>query len=209
MIATAAVLAKDEKVTIGRPITGYEVRLLNDNLETVPAGEAGELCIGGLGVARGYLNRPELTAAKFINDPVPGSGQRLYRSGDLARFLPDGNLEYLGRADDQVKVRGYRIELSEIEAVLLQCPGVLAAAVTVHAESQRLAAYIVARSDQPPQRAVIRDTLVTRLPSYMVPATLDEITALPLTVAGKVDRKRLPAPDSAAARWPARRHRGA
>jgi len=195
VIATAAVLAPGEPVTIGRPIDGYTVHLLDESLQPVAVGEPGELCIGGLGVARGYLNRPELEQTKFmVVDGLAGGPQRLYRSGDLTRQLPDGNLEYLGRADDQVKVRGYRIELSEIEAVLLQCPGVLAAAVSVHAASQRLAAYVVARSNEKPVPAVIRDTLAERLPAYMMPATLDELPALPLTVAGKVDRRQLPEP---------------
>ncbi len=195
VIATAAVLVPNEPVTIGRAIDGYTTWLLSESLDPVPIGEPGELCIGGPGVARGYLNRPELNQAKFIvTDKLGGPPQRLYRSGDLVRQRPDGNLEYLGRADDQVKVRGYRIELSEIESVLLQCPGVLAAAVAVHGESQRLAAYIVARSDPKPVPAQIREILSTRLPAYMVPASLDELPALPLTVAGKVDRRRLPEP---------------
>jgi non-ribosomal peptide synthetase-like protein len=195
VIATAAILHPNQKVTIGRPIAGYQVYLLDPDLAPVPPGEPGELCIGGDGVARGYLNRPELEQAKFVVTAKPtGTALRLYRSGDRARQLPDGNLEYLGRTDDQVKVRGFRIELSEIEAVLLQCPGVLAAAVTVHGASQRLAAYIVPRSDLRPERAVIRDRLIEQLPSYMVPASLDELPALPFTIAGKVDRKQLPAP---------------
>ena len=195
VIATAAVLSPGEPVTIGRAIDGYSVYLLDENLKPVAPGEAGELCIGGLGVARGYLNRPELEQTKFVVlSGLADQPQRLYRSGDLTRQLPDGNLEYLGRADDQVKVRGYRIELSEIEAVLLQCPGVLAAAVSVHAASQRLAAYIVPRSTGKPVQARIRDILTERLPAYMVPATLDELPVLPLTVAGKVDRRQLPEP---------------
>lgn len=197
VIATAALLAPGQPVTIGRPIEEYTTCLLSEALEPVPQGEPGELCIGGPGVARGYLNRPELNQAKFIvKDAQSARPQRLYRSGDLARQLPDGNLEYLGRADDQVKVRGYRIELSEIESVLLQCPGVLAAAVAVHGASQRLAAYIVARAGQRPVPAEIREVLRQRLPPYMIPASLDELEALPLTVAGKVDRRCLPEPRS-------------
>jgi non-ribosomal peptide synthetase component F len=138
-------------VTIGRPIANYRVFLLDERLEPVPPGEKGEICIAGDGVARGYLNRPELQNEKFVTtDKLTGVPVRLYRTADLGRFNADGEIEYLGRSDDQVKLRGYRIELSEIEAVLLQCPGVLAAAAALHPETQRIAAYIVPSSETSP-----------------------------------------------------------
>ena len=198
VVATAGALEPGRPVTIGRPIANYRVFLLDESGEAVPPGEKGELCISGAGIARGYLNRSELTREKFtVNDRLTGAPLRLYRTADLARFMPDGAIEYLGRADDQVKIRGYRVELAEIDAALAECPDVLAAAVSVHAETQRVAAFVVPRAGRTLDRAQIRARLTERLPPYMVPATLDELAALPMTSSGKVDRARLPPPSRA------------
>ena len=198
VVATGGEMTPGRPVTIGRPIGNYRVFLLDESGEPVALGEPGELCIAGAGVARGYLNRPELEREKFVvNDRLTGAPLRLYRTADLARFAPDGALEFLGRTDDQVKLRGHRVELSEIAAVLSECPDVLAAAASVHAETQRVAAYAVPRAGRTLDRARLREVLSARLPSYMVPATLDELAALPMTASGKVDRGRLPAPKRA------------
>jgi acyl carrier protein len=165
----------------------------------VPAGAAGEIYVGGAGVARGYLNRPELTAQRFLQDPfAPAAGGRLYRSGDLGRYLPDGDLEYLGRIDQQVKIRGFRIELGEIAAELNRQPGILESVVIVTEPKpgeKALAAYFVKRDDGDTDLAAIRRELRVRLPEYMVPATFTAIPRLPLTVNGKLDVKALPPPD--------------
>ncbi len=195
VIASAAVLESGQPVTIGRPITNYRVYLLDDDANLVPVGAPGEICIGGPGVARGYLNRPELNATKFIvTDALTGTPLRLYRTADQARWTPDAQLEYLGRLDDQVKLRGYRIELAEIESALAQFPGVLAAAAAVHAPTQQIAAYIMLQSPGTIDRAALRQALSDALPPYMVPAFLDEVPSLPMTPSGKIDRKNLPEP---------------
>jgi amino acid adenylation domain-containing protein len=180
-------------VPIGRPIANTELYVLDGNMEPVPPGVAGELYIGGAGVARGYLNRPELTEAKFVADPFSGRpGARLFRSGDLARRLPDGNLDFLGRMDTQVKIRGYRIELGEIESVLAGCPGVEEAAAAVC--GGQLTAYFTSRGPAP-AAAELRRYLADRLPAYMVPAFLVALDEFPLTPNGKTDRAALPAPE--------------
>jgi non-ribosomal peptide synthetase-like protein len=195
VIATAAVLLPHKPVTIGRAIANYQIFLMDEGGHPVPNGLPGEICIGGEGVGRGYLNRPEIEKQKFImNGTLGGRPIRLYRTADRARLTPDGELEYLGRLDDQVKLRGFRIELSEIEAVINQEPGVLAAAATVHQPTQQIVAYIVPQSPQGPDRFALRRRLVDRLPKYMVPAFLDELPALPMTDVGKIDRQRLPEP---------------
>jgi thioesterase domain-containing protein len=155
---------------------------------------AGELHIGGKGLGRGYLNRPDLTAEKFVPDPY-SKGQRLYKTGDLARYLPDGNIEYLGRLDDQVKIRGFRIELREIETVLQEHS--LVRDVVVVAREGKLVAYVVAskESDRAKLWSELRSLIKSRLPEYMLPAIFVEIDALPLTSSGKVDRRNLPVPD--------------
>lgn len=181
---------------IGRPISNAEIRLLDPQLQPVPAGEPGELYIGGEVLARGYLHQPEMTAARFIADPFPGQpGARLYKTGDLARLLPDGNLEYLGRNDDQVKIRGYRVELGEIESALLQHPDVCQAVVAAEGGTggdRRLVAYVVAADATKMAPSDLREFLRNRLPDHMVPARFVALPAFPLTPSGKVDRRALP-----------------
>ncbi len=184
---------------IGRPIANTEIYLLDSHLQPVPIGVPGELCVSGRGLARGYLRRPELTAEKFIRHPFhKNSAGRLYKTGDLARYLPDGNIEYLGRIDHQVKVRGFRIELGEIETVLRACSGVREAVVTARADGSgenRLAAYWVASEKPVPTEAELRVFLKTKLPQFMVPSAFVAMEALPRNASGKLDWKALPAPD--------------
>jgi amino acid adenylation domain-containing protein len=186
---------RDIMVSIGRPIANTQVYLLNRYQELVPIGIPGELHIGGAGLARGYLNRPELTAEKFIQNPFSDDPEsRLYKTGDLARYLPDGNIEYLGRIDNQVKIRGFRIELGEIEAVLGQHSLVRENAVIVHVTEkmdQRLVAYIVSSEEQIIENADLRVFLTERLPDYMIPSAFVTVDALPLTPNGKIDRRTL------------------
>ncbi|HEV8543864.1 MAG TPA: amino acid adenylation domain-containing protein, partial [Verrucomicrobiae bacterium] len=184
---------------IGEPIPDLTIHLLDENGKEVPAGTPGEIYVGGEGVARGYLNRPELNHLKFIPDHFNGkSGARLYRSGDLAKRLSNGDLEYLGRIDHQVKIHGFRIELGEIETVLNSHPAIRESVVICDesAGDKRLVAYIVARAELPSLNA-LREFASRRLPAYMVPARIIALDKMPLTVNGKVDRKVLPAPDSA------------
>jgi amino acid adenylation domain-containing protein len=187
-------------VPIGRPITGVQLYVLDSRFQPVPVGVAGELHIGGIALARGYHRRPELTAEKFIPDPFGGSGARLYRTGDRARWLPDGAIEYLGRFDHQVKIRGFRIELGEIESTLARQPGVLEAVAIARDEGageQRLVAYLVTDLGVPVVVAELRRSLRASLPEYMVPADFVVLPALPLLPNGKIDRRALPAPSSA------------
>ncbi|MHC1548040.1 amino acid adenylation domain-containing protein [Phyllobacterium sp. K27] len=186
---------------IGEPIPDLSLAVLDADLNVVPLGATGELHVGGAGLARGYLGRPGLTAERFIPDPsVPGG--RLYRSGDLARRLPDDELEYIGRNDFQVKIRGHRIELGEIQAALLAHPDVREAAVLAiddHDGGKRLAAYVVAAGseEQEPSAEDLREHLADRLPAYMVPSAVAFLDAMPLTVNGKLDRRALPEPETA------------
>ncbi|WP_197172349.1 Pls/PosA family non-ribosomal peptide synthetase [Novipirellula aureliae] len=190
----------DVPVTIGRPLPGYTIRILDEKMQPVPIGSDGELYIGGVGVARGYFNQPELTQKHFISysEQANGHSETLYRTGDLVRELDNGELLFLGRIDGQVKVRGYRIELSEIESVLRDHPDVEGAAVSVVQRngSQELAAFVVPAGgvECGLQRNVILDHLRRRLPAYMVPSYLDPIEQLPRLASGKVDRKSLPQP---------------
>jgi non-ribosomal peptide synthetase-like protein len=198
--ATCAELVAGEPVTIGRPLPTYRVTLLDDDLGQVAAGEVGEICIGGPGVARGYVNRPELTGTRFVADPAGGG--RLYRTGDLGRVLPGGDIEYLGRADSEVKIRGHRVDLAEIEQVLLEDPAIASAVVTIvagqgTAGGGTVAAYVTCRADTGDGLALVdrlRELLRRRLPAHMVPATLDILAELPTLASGKVDRTRLPPP---------------
>ncbi len=184
-------------VSIGRPISNTQVYLLDAALEPVPVGVWGELYTGGDGLAWGYLHRPELTAERFIPHPFSAEpGARLYRTGDRARWLPDGRIEFASRLDTQVKVRGFRIEPGEVEAALASHPGVSEAVVVSRedgAGGKRLVAYFVPRGDAPPTQE-LRAHLQSKLPEYMVPSVFVPLPALPLTPNGKVDRKALPAP---------------
>ena len=185
--------------TIGRPISNTRVYVLDGHMDPVPIGILGQLYIGGDGLARGYFNRPDLTAEKFIPDPFSGSpGARLYNTGDLARYLPDGNIEFIGRVDNQVKLRGFRIELGEIESVLVQHPEVQAAAAIVREDTpgaKRLVAYLVPEKAEAIPTKELRSYLGSKLPDYMVPSAFVTLAKLPLTPNGKVDRRALPTPD--------------
>jgi amino acid adenylation domain-containing protein len=197
-----AVAPDAESVPIGGPISNTRVYVLDARQQLLPLGVVGEIYIGGSGVAKGYLNRPELTAEKFIADPFsPESAALLYRTGDLGRWLPEGDLECLGRNDDQVKIRGFRIEPGEIEAKLVACAGVKDAVVLVRTDEpgeKRLVAYVVARQDATLSVAWLREQLSATLAEYMVPTAFVMLPAFALTLNGKVDRKALPAPQAQA-----------
>ncbi|NEO81590.1 non-ribosomal peptide synthetase, partial [Moorena sp. SIO4G3] len=187
-----------EAPSIGRPIANTQVYILDSHLQPVPIGVPGELYIGGDGLARGYLNRQELTSEKFIPNPLCNSkSERLYKTGDLARYLPDGNIEFLGRIDNQVKIRGFRIELGEIESVLSSHPQIQQTVVIAREDipgNKRLVAYIVSEEESLTTNQV-REFLKQKLPDYMVPSAFVTLDTLPLTPNGKVDRKALPTPE--------------
>ncbi|NCT42247.1 MAG: amino acid adenylation domain-containing protein [Microcystis aeruginosa G11-09] len=212
VVTTSGVVISGEKnnslsPAIGRPIFNTQIYILDSNLQPVPVGIPGEINISGAGLARGYLNRPELTQEKFIPNPFSNSpDSRLYKTGDLARYLPDGNLEYLGRIDNQVKIRGFRIELGEIETILSQHSAVKTAIVIARedeTEQKRLVAYIVPQAEgisaQQEQNFIavteLRQFLKAKLPEYMIPSAFVILESLPLTPNGKIDRRALPAPE--------------
>ena len=194
--------SEDSLISIGRPIANTQVYILDHHLQPVPIGVPGEVHIGGAGLARGYLNRLELTAEKFIPNPFSDQpGKRLYKTGDLAHYLPNGNIQLLGRIDHQVKIRGFRIELGEIEANLSQHPDVHQTVVIAREEvpgDQRLVAYIVPHQESAPTISDLRSFLKGKLPEYMVPSAIVMLHSLPLTPNGKLDREALPAPDQVA-----------
>ncbi len=184
---------------IGRPVSNTQIYILDSEKNPVPAGTSGELYIGGVQVSQGYLHRPELTAEKFVDDPfIPGLGRRLYRTGDAARWLPDGNLEYQGRVDDQVKIRGYRVELGEVEAYLSTHPQVkecVVMAKEARTGEKSLVAYLVLRPQASAGSEVLRQFMKQKLPDHMVPSHFMILSAFPVNPNGKVDRKALPQPD--------------
>ncbi|MFN6560842.1 MAG: non-ribosomal peptide synthetase [Nostoc sp. ChiSLP01] len=193
-------------VPIGRPLANTQIYILDSQKQPTPINVPGEVYIGGAGLARGYLNRPELTQEKFIPNPFSDDPQsRLYKTGDLARYLPDGNIEYIDRIDNQVKIRGFRIELGEIEAVLSQYPHIQQVTViksedtpsdacTEQSRSKRLVAYLVSDAEENPSISDLRQFLKEKLPEYMVPAAFVYLDAPPLTPNGKIDRRALPVP---------------
>lgn len=188
--------ADARSVPIGRPINDTTLRILSPSMAMLPAGLVGELCIGGRGLARGYLRRPDLSAERFVDDPFGAPGERLYRTGDQARWLPDGSIEYIGRIDGQVKIRGHRIETGEVEAALLAHPGIKSCAVVPRKDATghlRLVAYLVARAGEIAWTA-LRAHLAERLPEAMVPAAQVWLAQLPVTTNGKLDRRALPEP---------------
>jgi acyl-coenzyme A synthetase/AMP-(fatty) acid ligase/aryl carrier-like protein len=185
---------------IGRPIANMQAYVLDNYMQPVAVGVAGELYVGGVGVTRGYLHRAELTAERFVPHPFSGeAGARLYRTGDIVRYRADGELEFIGRIDEQVKLRGFRVELNEIEAVLLQHESVREAVVVVRADEsseQRIVAYLVPRdaAESSSLTSELRLHAKQFLPEYMVPSAFVQLESLPLTPVGKLDKKRLPAP---------------
>ncbi|MFD7620401.1 Pls/PosA family non-ribosomal peptide synthetase [Streptomyces sp. NPDC059802] len=199
--ATWQELLPGRPVTIGRPLPTYTVVLLDERRRPVPQGAVGEICLGGPGLARGYVGRPDLTADRFVEHPLaPGNGP-LYRTGDLGRMTADGEIEYLGRADAEVKIRGYRVSLEEIDSVLMEDPGVAQAATALMAAGDGdrvLAAYVVRTEDREGSEgdltARLHERLRRALPAYMVPSTLDFLSRLPVMPSGKADRRRLPPP---------------
>ncbi|MEU9000047.1 amino acid adenylation domain-containing protein [Streptomyces caniferus] len=187
--------------SIGRPLSNTRAYVLDERLRPVPVGVPGELCLAGDGVASGYLHRPELTAERFVTDPyAPDGPGRMYRTGDIVRYRPNGTLEFIGRRDHQVKVHGFRVELGEVEAALADAPGVETCAVVADDDGhggRRLVAYVIPEREL--DMARVRGHLAARLPRYMVPTLFVELTAMPLLPSGKVDRKALPAPGTEAA----------
>lgn len=184
--------AGEGRVPIGEPVRNTRLYVLDEWLQPVPVGAAGELYVGGAGVGRGYLNRPTLTSERFLPDPFGPPGARLYRTGDLAAWRADRALDFLGRVDDQVKIRGHRVELGEIEKAFGSHPGVRQAVVVVRDE--RLVGYFTALDEQPLPPEELRERLARSLPEYMLPAAFVQLAAIPLTPNGKVDKRALPAP---------------
>ena len=205
VVATSGIISPresgEELPTIGRPIANTQVYIVDEQLKPVPNGTAGELLIGGAGVARGYLGLTELTRERFVPDPFSGNGEaRLYRTGDLGRFLPDGQIAFMGRLDEQIKIRGYRIEPEEISAVLNRHPSIQANCVTSysdHLQEKRLVAYVVPTNGTRLSPSDLRKFVGQYVPDYMVPSTFVQISQLPLSSHGKVDRAALPEPNNA------------
>jgi amino acid adenylation domain-containing protein len=189
----------DRSPSIGRPIANEQVYLLDRYMNPVPVGLPGELYIGGAGLSRGYLNRPELTTEKFVPDPFSTEpGARLYKTGDLARWLPDGRIEFVARVDHQVKVRGFRVELKEVEAALAQHPALRNVVVVAREDApgvKRLVAYVVARPPAVPTTSELRSFVRESLPEYMVPSAYVVLDDFPMTPSGKIDRRALPPPE--------------
>ncbi|MBD2435874.1 non-ribosomal peptide synthetase [Nostoc sp. FACHB-110] len=186
-------------VPLGRPLAHSQVYLLDEQMRPVPIGVTGELYIAGAGLARGYLHRPQLTAEKFLANPLNHNCTRLYKTGDLARYLPNGNIEFIGRVDRQIKLRGFRIELGEIESIICQSPQVQQAVVVLQQQEkshQRLVAYIVLKPQNTMNTGDLRQLLTQKLPEYMIPSAFVILKALPLTNNGKIDFQALPEPDS-------------
>ncbi len=197
--ASSLDLPADRNVPIGRPFANMRVYIVDSHLNPQPIGVPGEICVGGAGVARGYHGRPALTAEKFIPDPFCGQeGARMYRTGDKGKFLPDGNIEFMGRIDFQVKLRGFRIELGEIESNLARHPAIDHAVVIVREDTpgdKRLVAYYTLEREPAPGLAALKSFLLEKLPDYMIPNAFVRLDEIPLTPNGKVDRKALPRPD--------------
>ncbi|MGI9209836.1 MAG: non-ribosomal peptide synthetase, partial [Rhodococcus sp. (in: high G+C Gram-positive bacteria)] len=199
--SVSAPLQPGYTVTVGGPAIGFHQVVLDDRLRPVPTGVAGELYIAGAGVARGYHHRPDLTAARFVADPYGAPGERMYRTGDIVRWLSDGTVEYLGRSDFQVKVRGFRIELGEIDAALTAHPEVVFAHTLGHTAPSGdtvLVSYVLPEPAADPDPHTLRTHLAASLPAHMVPATVVVLDEIPLTPVGKLDRRALPVPDLAA-----------
>ena len=187
-----------ENISIGKPIANYRIYIVNNSLELLPVGVAGEVCVSGPGVAQGYLNNDELTALKFINDPF-SEGKKMFRTGDLAKWTPEGDIIFIGRKDNQVKIRGYRVELGEIESVLLNYPSIKDAVVCAlddGAGSKYLYAWVVGEVGVVGEAAGIRAYLSGLLPGYMIPSGFMVLESIPVTSNGKTDRKKLPRPES-------------
>ncbi len=204
-VGTAACFVREPLTTplapLGAPIPNTAMYVLDDDLRRVPPGVTGEVCVGGIGVTRGYAGSPDLTAERFVPDPYGAPGTRLYRTGDLGRVGPDGTVEFVGRADEQVKILGHRVEPGEIEAVLTADPRIAEAAVVAEGEGpldQRLVAYVVPAGEHTPDPAELRELLSGTLPSYLIPSGFVTVDRMPLTANGKLDRGALPAPDRAA-----------
>lgn len=196
VIATWFECHPEKEVTIGQPLSGYEVVIVDENLREVKDGEEGELCIGGPALARGYVNRPESTAEKFIINPE-NTSQRLYRTGDLALRTAHGDLQFAGRVDDQIKLRGFRIELNEIETVIMEYPDISQAVVSLQTlDEPTLVAYLVLAKDNKFDLPEFKSFLRKRLPDYMVPPLVEVLDAFPLLSSGKVNRKALPKPET-------------
>lgn len=193
------VTAGTEPVPIGRPIHNTQIYILDSNLKPVPSGELGEIFIGGDGLARGYLNKPDVTSERFIPNPIPGQpSPRIYRTGDLGRFLPNGDIQYEGRCDHQIKIHGVRVEPEEIEKPILEFPGVKQCLVVARADAagdKRLVGYVVPRPGETIQTQVLRQHLTTKLPKYLVPSAFVSLPEFPVTFNGKIDRKALPDPE--------------